>query len=154
YVDLLMQAPASRRVEAFETSERARARTLVEALDSPRSPLDRDLPAAQVAARDTARRNVRADELRYRVLLDHGPSTAELRAAEAKLSGSLETYRSVAARLDAESSRAVSWTGAQPLTLPALQRSLPADAVLLEYQLGDERSYLWSVGRGSFASFT
>jgi CHAT domain-containing protein len=154
YVDLLMQTPVPRRVDAFEASERSRARMLLEALESTHGALDRELPPALVVERDAAERNLRADELRYRMLLDHAPAPAERHAAEARLDVSLEAYRAVLARVDAARPPSAQWARAQPLSLAELQRNLPEDTALLEYALGDRLSYLWCVTRNGLSSFT
>ena len=41
----------------------------------------------------------------------------------------------------------------QPLKLGDIQSQLDADTLLLEYALGDDRSYLWVIGRDSLASY-
>ncbi len=41
----------------------------------------------------------------------------------------------------------------RPLTLVEIQQQLDADTVLLEYALGEERSYLWAVTRDSLKSY-
>lgn len=41
----------------------------------------------------------------------------------------------------------------QPLTLSQVQASLDGDTVLLEYALGDDRSYLWAITREATTSF-
>src|SRR6185503_2875099 len=43
--------------------------------------------------------------------------------------------------------------GAGPPTLRSLQELLDDETLLLEYALGDERSYAWLVSRGSFRSY-
>ena len=44
-------------------------------------------------------------------------------------------------------------TQPQPLGLKEIQQELDADTILLEYSLGDERSYLWTVGQNSLKTY-
>src|SRR5262249_31653418 len=41
----------------------------------------------------------------------------------------------------------------QPLTLPEMQRQLDEDTLLLEYSLGEKRSYLWAIRRDALTSY-
>ena len=51
------------------------------------------------------------------------------------------------------SPRYVALTQAQPLKLTEIQAQLDADTLLLEYALGEERSYLWAITRDSLTSY-
>src|SRR5207244_5382910 len=44
-------------------------------------------------------------------------------------------------------------TQPQPLKLKEIQQQLDADTLLLEYALGEERSYLWAITRDSLTSY-
>jgi len=60
----------------------------------------------------------------------------------------------VQARIRAASPRHARLTQPQPLSLAQIQRQLlDADTALLEYALGEERSYLWVVTRNDLAGF-
>src|SRR5262249_6234127 len=41
----------------------------------------------------------------------------------------------------------------QPLTLPEMQRQLDKDSLLLEYSLGEKRSYFWAITQNTLESY-
>ncbi len=76
----------------------------------------------------------------------------------ASLEKEIDTLRTEIQRVEAEirqkSPRYMALTQPQPLTLAEIQQQvLDADSLLLEYSLGDERSYLWAVTPNSINSY-
>src|SRR5262249_33588377 len=57
------------------------------------------------------------------------------------------------AEIRQKSPRYAAVTQPQPLTLKEIQRLLAPDTLLLEYQLGKERSFLWAVTQDSIKSY-
>ena len=78
-----------------------------------------------------------------------------MRAADAAEYRDLEDrYDQVQAEIRSRSPRYAALTQPQPLTLEAVQKEVLADdTVLLEYALGEQRSFLWAVSRSSYASY-
>ncbi|MCG8456799.1 MAG: CHAT domain-containing protein, partial [Holophagales bacterium] len=144
-----LQPEAGYSAAAFEASERARARALLDRLSAQRAArnaetdphlLDREREIEQ------SLRLVDAERLR---LLDRGGGPATLRALEARLDELLREHRAVRARLQADRPDA---EGGQmddrpeALDLKALRRQvLDPDTLLLQYRLGPRRSYVWAV---------
>src|SRR5262249_54520 len=62
-------------------------------------------------------------------------------------------YQEVEARIRAASPRYAALTQPQPLGLVEIQQLLDEETLLLEYALGDERSYMWVVSPTSLASY-
>ena len=70
------------------------------------------------------------------------------------MSGIINEYMQVQARIKRMSPRYATLTQPPILTLKEIQaEALDPDTMLLEYKLGEQRSYLWAVTRTSFRSF-
>jgi CHAT domain-containing protein/tetratricopeptide (TPR) repeat protein len=136
---------------AFEVSERARARRLLDALPgAPGSEIVAD-PAGGPALGSFQRRVNAAEEDRLR-LLGAGAGERELGRAERTLRAALEDLRSVRGRIQPDEGRR--GAAPRPLSLAEIQRSvLEPDTLLLSYDLGEERSYLWAVSSRELVAF-
>jgi CHAT domain-containing protein/tetratricopeptide (TPR) repeat protein len=158
-VDILMRLAAARPGQgfdraAFEASEDARARSLLDVLReggaAPRAGID---PALAARLRDLERRlALKADRLQ--TLLGRGKGNApESRALEIES----ERIRAELDNLDAEIRRTspryaeLSHPGAA--SLGEIQALLDSGTLLLEYSLGPRRGYLWAVDAAGLRSF-
>lgn len=157
-VDLLMRAhrtqpQAGYAAMAFEVSERARARSLLESL-----------AATGVDLREGVDDRLLAEEKQLSAALNEKYETqVELSNRDDQPTSQLAdeirdleaAYKQVKARIRASSPRYASLTEPKPLTLSEAQTQLlDDDTVLLEYALGEERSYLWVVSTDAFATYT
>jgi CHAT domain-containing protein/tetratricopeptide (TPR) repeat protein len=144
-IDVLMTLHATEpgnghAAEALRVSEQARARSLLETLQEGRLGDE-----------------VRARELQWLALRGNDTATPEqVEEAQRKLKESLNEYRDVQyGDLRASSPRYADLTQPRPLAVPEIQTLvLDGDALLLEYALGEERSYLWAVSPHAVESFT
>jgi CHAT domain-containing protein/tetratricopeptide (TPR) repeat protein len=158
-VDILMRLAAARPGQgfdraAFEASEDARARSLLDVLReggaAPRAGID---PALAARQRDLERRlALKADRLQ--ALLGRGKGDApESKALEIEN----ERIRAELDNLDAEirrtSPRYADLTHPGAASLGEIQALLDAGTLLLEYSLGRERGYLWAVDAAGLRSF-
>ena len=155
-VDLLMElhrrAPdAGHDRRAFEASERARARGLLDLLAASGADLRRVVDPGLLAREAEAARRVDAADWRRRLLAADGAPAAEQRAAERELRRRLDERERVEAAVRRASPRDAAFE--RPLALAGVQASLDGETLLLAYALGEERSFLWLVGRDRFASF-
>jgi CHAT domain-containing protein len=132
--------------KAFEASERARARSLIESLTESgidlREGVDRGLlereQKAQWALEDWARRSRR--------LGGDGTGKADTQRLAAEYRDLEERYSQIQAEIRSRSPHYAALARPQPLSLKEIQQQiLDGDTVLLEYALGEERSYLWTV---------
>lgn len=140
-------------VQAFETSERARARSLLdllsEAAGAVREGVDTELLRKERIVRALLRAKA---ERQIRFLADK--DAARVAATEADIRSLTTQYRELEERVLAESPRYAAFFEPQPLTLAELQRGyLDANTLLLEYSLGTERSFVWAVTGTTFRSF-
>jgi CHAT domain-containing protein/Flp pilus assembly protein TadD len=163
-IDLLMEmhrrAPAAgHAAAALGVSERALARSLLDGLAAGGTDLraragggatellnrERELEATieslvdrqtRLAARETADAPV-----------------AQLRAVEQELERHWEELDRVRGELRAADPRYAALTQPRPASAAEIQRLLDRDTLLLEYRLGEERSFLWAVTSASLESF-
>ncbi len=134
---------------AFEISERARARSLLDALAEARAGakgIDPALTARQAAAEE----RLAVAEQRREALVGTGAPAARLEAAERELRRKLGEVE----RIEAEIRRASGYQAARPVTLKEIQKELDPETLLLAYSLGERRGFLWVVGPRSLHSWT
>ncbi len=150
-IDILMQTYRLDRnqsdiVQAFRVSEQRRARGLLDSLEEAHKNVRAQAPT-EVLDRE---RNLRAKldfKAESQIKLLSGNHTPEQAAAAAK---ELETinrdYEQVLAEIKASDRHYAALAQSTPLGLPEIQKELlDPDALLIEYSLGKERSYLWAV---------
>ena len=158
YIDVLMQQHARDPAggfdaEALQVNERGRARSLVEQLNEARVDIRRGVDARLIEKeRDLTRvLNAKAErELQLRVSKGSGEEIATLQRAISALE---DEYQQVQAAIRQSSPQYAALTQPQPLSLKEIQQQLDPDTLLLEYSLGNERSYLWVVGQDSLQSY-
>lgn len=130
---------------ALETSERARARSLLETLAEARADIrqgaDPDLLAAERSAQD----RLNAREKRRVELLNSAGQEKRLAAVEKEIQELERELQDARARIRARSPAYAALTQPAPLGASEIQRLLDDDTLLLEYLLGKERSFLWLV---------
>lgn len=137
--------------EALEVSERARSRALLDLLREARTDVrtggDPALREREKAL--TERLNAKAERQIERL-----SGAAATRAAdESELQALLTELDGVRAEIRRRSPRYAALTQPAPLRAADVQALLDPKTLLLEYSLGEERSYLWAVEAGSIAAF-
>jgi CHAT domain-containing protein/Tfp pilus assembly protein PilF len=138
-IEILMAL--GREAEALETSERGRARSMLDMLGEAGTAIREGVNPALVEREHeiVAILNAKGTRLLTR------PNDADLR----KEIDTLESeYQEVRAAIRQSSPKYAAIEQPRPLTVPEIQRDLlREDEVLLEYSLGDRRSYLWAIRR-------
>jgi CHAT domain-containing protein/Flp pilus assembly protein TadD len=159
YVDLLMRLYTSRQdegfvVKAFEASERGRARSLLELLSEGRENIREGVDAALLKREHDLRRRIRESTAQRIQSAENDTSTKKVTELEKQLDELATEYQQVQGLIRASSPRYSALVQPVPLSLPQVQQSvLDPETVLLEYSLGEERSYVWTVTRDSIKSF-
>jgi CHAT domain-containing protein len=138
-------------VAAFEASERARARSLLDLLGETRVSISEG-PGAEFVSREreaAQKLNEHARELTQLLSRKHTEEEANgLRKGIEETSLELQEVR---ARLRQTNPKYSALTQPQPLRLAEVQRqAIDETSLLLEYSLGKERSYLFVVAKRSF----
>jgi len=159
YLDVLMQQhkehpSAGHDVLALQVNEAGRARSLLEALSEARADIRQGVDPVLLQRERSLQQQLNARAERQTRLLS-GKHTAEQAAALKKEIYTLTTeYRDVQAQIRQRSPRYAALTQPQPLTVRELQTDvLDADTLLLEYALGEDKSYLWAMTPTSVTSF-
>ena len=159
YIDLLMQlsrqsSSTEHQASALHASERARARSLLDLLSEAHVDIRSGIDPVLLERERTLQRQINA-KARYRVQLLNSNSSPKLAAEISKeMEEFLIQYQKVQSQIRQRSPRYAALTQPQPLSLTEIQQQVLDDnTLLLEYALGDERSYLWAVTTNSIASF-
>ncbi len=151
HIDLLFAAhradpAAGHDAEAFETSERARARSLLETLAAARVELRRGVDANLLQREADLSRQLNADGLRRQELEASSTSPEEIAALDRRIAERVGEYRHLLAEIKQHSRHLAALPQPEPLALGEIQRSLlKGGELLLEYALGEERSFLLAV---------
>jgi CHAT domain-containing protein/tetratricopeptide (TPR) repeat protein len=152
YVDILMQLHQQMpdrglAALALQASERARARTLLELLNETRSEIRHGVNPALLTRERQLRQQLSAKATYQIQALNAARPEAEISEIELQLRQLNSEYDFVQAQIKSQSPAYAQLTRPSITTLAEIQAALKEDegTVLLEYLVGDERSYLWLV---------
>ncbi|MCI0388292.1 MAG: CHAT domain-containing protein [Acidobacteria bacterium] len=159
YIDVLMLQHKQRPEEglnklALQVSERARARSFREMLVEARADLRNDVPPQLFERERSLQKDLNNKAARQQEMLSgpHSPEEAE-RAARELRALKIE-YDETQRQIKQAAPRYSALTQPQSLTGEEIQRRLlDNDTALLEYALGDVRSYLWLVTPHKIVSY-
>ncbi len=157
YADLLMQLHRQHPhdgldAKAFEVSERARARSLLDYLQQSEKNIRADADTALLEQERSVQQQMNEASVR-RAQLSSNPNSSEMAAVVKELDTLTTQYEELQASIRSNSARFAALTPPQPLGLKDSQMLLDDNSVLLEYMLGDDRSYLWLVTSKELQSF-
>jgi CHAT domain-containing protein len=159
YIDSLMlsREPSgeARITEALQISERARARSLLDILSESGADIRKGADPALVERERRLRDAVNVlDRNRFNLQAGEKSDRRTLAETERRLEQTLDEYNQVQADLRASSPSYAALTQPQPLSVAEIQSQiLDGKALLLEYALGEKRSFLWAVGPDFVRSF-
>lgn len=158
YIDLLMQLNEKNPstgfdAAAFEASERFRARSFLELVSAARVGVrDKADPALLERERQLNQQFSETANRRMKLAQTAGTESTEAAKLTKELDELVWQLREVQAQIRAGTIRNLMPT--QPLNLKDIQqRVMDDDSVLLEYMLGEERSYVWAVTRTDITSY-
>ncbi len=158
YVDVLMQQHAKNPsqgfdAEALHASERARARSLLELLSEAKVNIRQGVDPALIERERNLMQLLNAKAQREMQLKARRGSTDEITAVQRELSALEDEDQQVLAAIRKASPSYSALTQPQPLGVKEIQQQLDSGSVLLEYSMGDERSYLWVVTQTSLHAY-
>jgi CHAT domain-containing protein len=132
---------------AVETSERQRARSLLDQITVASINLREGVDPALIERERTLAKQLN-DKAQARAGTPEQVDALkrEISALETELERAQVAIRKA-------SPRYAVLTQSQPLKLREIQAQLDADTLLLEYALGEERSYLWAISKNSLTSY-
>ena len=157
-IDVLMRLHKQRPSEGFdaaalEASERCRARSLLELLGEAQTEIRQGVDPALID-REVMLRQIISDKAERQMRMLSGQHTQEQASGAAKEIDALTTeYDQVQGRIRETSPRYAALTRPVPLGAKTIQQQvLDDDTLLLEYALGEEKSFLWAVTPASIKS--
>jgi CHAT domain-containing protein/Tfp pilus assembly protein PilF len=159
YMDVLMQLDKARPAEgfaeaAFAISEKARARSLLESLQEARADIRQGVDAALLERERLLQQTLYGKTARHAQVLGSSSDAAEAEALSKEIDRLSIEYEEVRAQIRSRSPRYAALTQAQPLSLNKIQQQVLDDgSLMLEYSLGDERSYVWAITRSETFSY-
>ena len=131
---------------ALETSERARARGLIEMLNEAKADFRQGVDPALLDREREVRRKISAKAQRLITLSDKMARPEQVEALKKEIAALGGEAREIEARVRASNPRYANLQRPRPLKLEEIQREALDDrTLLLEYSLGEEKSWLWAV---------
>jgi CHAT domain-containing protein len=150
YIDLLMRM-GGRDALALESSERGRARSLLEMLAAPGTTIPEGVDTKLLERERDISDLLNAKGARLLALSATSPQAAELTREVRDMESE---YQDVQAAIRKSSPRYAAVTQPSVWTARQIQENLlDRDTLLLEYALGEERSYLWVVSKDALRSY-
>jgi CHAT domain-containing protein/Tfp pilus assembly protein PilF len=150
YIDLLIQQGHPE--AAFEVLESSRARTLFEMLAQSHVDVGKGGDPATRSREITLRRLLNA-KAAYRIRVAAMGQSEQLRAIDKETDALLLQYQQEEAQLRIDSPGFAGLSQPPKLNVADIQALLDGNTLLLEYSVGDERSYVWAVGNNSLKLF-
>ena len=159
YIDLLMRLhrlnPATGYdALALQASERARARTLLDSLTEARANIHQGVRPDLLEREHALQRKLDVTAEQQARLFSSNHPDEQAAALKRETEAVLTQYQEVETEIRANSPRYAALMQPVPLSLKGIQQQVgDSDTLLLEYALGDEKSYLWAVTLSSIHSF-
>jgi CHAT domain-containing protein/Tfp pilus assembly protein PilF len=159
-IDLLMRMHQDRQAEgqdvaALELSERARARSLLELLTEGGADIRQGVDPALLTQERTLRQRLNARAEAQTRLLGGKHTEAQAANSAKEVADLTAKLQEAETRIRTISPHYAALTQSQPTTVAEIQKQLlDEDTLLLEYALGEKRSYLWLVSAASVNSYS
>ena len=157
YIDLLMprgERPGTQQAgAALEANERARARLLLDTI--PLSRVNVNIANSRGQALDDRKRRLSREINRIAQQLQTGTSSkAEIASQNQRLESLFFDLDDVQAQIITVDTRYQELISPSLLRLAEIQNQLDPETLLLEYNLGEDRSFLWALTKDSVTAFS
>ena len=159
YIDLLMEQHKKNPSLGYDSialyiSERSRARGLIELLAQANAKLSKNVNPKFIAEEKELQLKRQAQEkILVKLINQKQPPKDTIKQTEAEIQNIINQQKQLKAKIRAQNPERDKLTNPEPLKLPQIQQQLDKDTVLLQYSLGEERSYLWLVTPNSLNSY-
>ena len=158
YIDLLMELQqkdpsGAHSADALRISERSRARSFAEMLNETHVDFREGVDAALLKKERELRQSLNAKAQRQIQLISRKGNQAEIETVNKEISALEEQYEQTQSAMRKSNPDYAALVQPQPLGLKEIQQLLDPNTVLLEYSLGDDRSYLWVVRQDSLKTY-
>jgi CHAT domain-containing protein/tetratricopeptide (TPR) repeat protein len=160
YIDLLMQLHKTNPNKGYDAlalhaSERARARSLLELLTEANANIRSGINPELLQQERTLQQQLSTAEYNREKLLKGQYTDKQLDEIKQQIATLLTQLQQLEGQIRINSPRYAALKYPQPLTLQQIQQQVLDDnTILLEYSLGEERSYLWAVTPTSITSYS
>jgi CHAT domain-containing protein/Tfp pilus assembly protein PilF len=158
YIDVLMQLhkqnPSGNFVSmALEASERSRARSLLEMLGESGADIRQGVDPQLLAQEQDTKAKLRA-AIQKRIMAFNRPHTKqEVDNLQQEIASLTTEYQQIAGEIRQRSPQYAALTQPTSLARQQIQALLDDDTVLVEYALGERRSFAWTISRDSIEPF-
>lgn len=158
YIDLLMKMHRLHPDRgfaglAFQASENARTRALIEVLTESGTPIREGVDPNLLENERSIQHQMAAKAAYQMKLLSGKPDPTEIDETEKEIRRLSVAYQEIQTQIKQQSPRFANLVHPQPLKLEEIQAQLEDPDTLLEYSLGKERSYLWLVTKSSVSAY-
>ena len=159
YIDLLMQLHQQNPHQgwdgkALQISERSKARSLLDILAESQGQLTNGIDPKLLAQKNLLKEQLGNLEEKRIQLLSNPHTYSQKDSIDREINALLQQYQPLLEKIRLTNSHYASLTQPQPLNLAKIQHLLDNNTALLEYSLGEKRSYLWVVQKKSIQSYT
>ncbi len=138
---------------AMQASEKARARSLVETLIEAEADVRLGVDPVMLDRERSLQRELNAKALYLMRLHNSGQIEADAEQIEKEVRELTNEYEQVQSLIRSQSPRYASLMQPHPPSLEEIQAELRGDdTILLEYAVGEEKSYVWAITSDSFSS--
>jgi CHAT domain-containing protein len=139
--------------QAFDTSERSRARTLLELLNESNADIRQGVDPKLLDQENALKDKTTALEKQWSELINKNPTDQQKAFFQQERKNLLAQYQAIQDTIRTKSPKYAALKYPQPLTLAQVQQQiLDPDTALLQYSLGEEKSYLWIITKNGFTS--
>jgi CHAT domain-containing protein/predicted negative regulator of RcsB-dependent stress response len=158
YIDILMRLrkknpSAGYDAAALEASESARARSLLDLLAEAHADIRQGVDPKLLENETSLRESLNIAAQRQTNILSRKHTAEQALASSRQVQTLEDQHEQALTQIKAGSPRYAAMIKANPLNTAEIQKLLDANTLLLEYSLGDEKSYLWAVTQNSISSF-
>jgi CHAT domain-containing protein/tetratricopeptide (TPR) repeat protein len=156
YIDLLMQAdkpgPGSELIaRALEVSERGRARSFLETLAEARTHIREGISPELIEKEQAIEKELNARIERQ--VIEVNQTEQQAKQAMQEINRLRDDYELIEERIRANSPHYAALTQQVTLAAQDIQKLLDTNDLLLEFSLGDQRSYVWAISADEIKGF-
>ncbi|MGD1873258.1 MAG: tetratricopeptide repeat protein [Mastigocoleus sp.] len=139
---------------ALHISERSRARALIELLAQANAKVSKNVDPKLIAEeKELQFQRQNQEKILAQLSNQTKPPKDSIQKTELEIQNIINQQKQLKAKIRAQNPERDKITNPKPLKLPQIQQQLDKDTVLLQYSLGEERSYLWLVTPTSLSSY-
>jgi CHAT domain-containing protein/tetratricopeptide (TPR) repeat protein len=147
---ILLKIKSGKAAEAFELSERARARTLLDQMNGSRINMRKSADRELIEQEQSLRFELASLEKKLREEMAHGGAPEACAPLEERLNQGRQAYAETVIRLKASNPEYAELQGYSPISRVEIQRLLGPETTLLSYYVTTSKTLVFVVTRDSF----